>query len=155
MIPSPFHGIFSSSVGADDASILAKLKAREDVTKAKESAPVHHAKPAGLGQVALDIFEYENYYIIKAPIAGVRLADLDIDVNGNTVTIRGSRKQTDTIGESQYYIKECFWGDFERKVTLPCAVDPRKVKATFNKESILKIIIPKEEEKVKIIRIND
>ncbi len=156
MIPSPFHGIFSSSVGAD-ASLIAKLKSKEQ-EKAKvpvETPPARVTpKQTGVGQVALDIFEYENYYILKAPIAGVRLADLDIDINENTITIRGCRKQTDTIPDDQYYIKECFWGDFERKVTLPCSVDPRKVKATFNKECILKILVPKEE-KVKIIRIND
>lgn len=112
------------------------------------------AKQTGIGQVALDIFEYENYYILKAPIAGVRLSDIDIDVQDNTIIIRGARRQTDTIPEDQYYIKECFWGEFERKVTLPCAVDSRKVKATFNKECILKILVPKEE-KIKIIRIND
>jgi HSP20 family protein len=104
--------------------------------------------------VALDIFEFENYYILKAPIAGVKLSDLDIDIQENKVTIRGSRKQTDTVPEGKYYVQECFWGEFERSVTLPCAIDPKRVKATFNKESILKIIIPKED-KVKIIRIND
>ncbi len=156
MIPSPFHGIFSSSVGADAASLLGKLKAKEvEKHPVETAAPVRQIQKAtGVGQVALDIFEYENYYILKAPIAGVRLADLDIDINENTITIRGSRKQTDTIPDDQYYIKECFWGDFERKVTLPCSVDPRKVKATFNKECILKILVPKEE-KVKIIRINE
>lgn len=156
MIPSPFHGIFSSSIGTDGASLLGKLKAKEAEKRVMETPqsarPVQ--KATGVGQVALDIFEYENYYILKAPIAGVRLSDLDIDINENTITIRGSRKQTDTIPDDQYYIKECFWGDFERKVTLPCSVDPRKVKATFNKECILKILVPKEE-KVKIIRINE
>ena len=112
------------------------------------------AKQTSVGQVALDIFEYENYYILKAPIAGVRLADIDIDVQDSTIIIRGARRQTDTIPDDQYYIKECFWGDFERKVTLPCSIDARKVKATFNKECILKILVPKEE-KIKIIRIND
>ncbi len=112
------------------------------------------AKQTSVGQVALDIFEYENYYILKAPIAGVRLSDIDIDVQDSTIIIRGARRQTDTIPDDQYYIKECFWGDFERKVTLPCSIDARKVKATFNKECILKILVPKEE-KIKIIRIND
>jgi len=155
MIPSPFHGIFSSAVGFDGTSPLSNAKANENIS-IEETAPVRTTqKSTGLGQVALDIFEYENYYILKAPIAGVRLSDLDIDVHGNTITIRGSRKQSDEIPDDQYYIKECFWGDFERKVTLPCTLDARKVKATFNKESVLKILVPKEEEKVKIIRIND
>jgi HSP20 family protein len=152
MIPSPFHGIFSSSLGSEKTPPSSKMRRAEE-----QPVPIPTKQPArssGVGQVALDIFEYDNYYILKAPIAGVRLSDIDIDIQDNTIIIRGSRRQTDTIPEDQYYIKECFWGDFERKVTLPCAVDPRKVKATFNKECVLKILVPKEE-KVKIIRIND
>jgi HSP20 family protein len=155
MIPSPFHGIFSSAVNAPKPEPAPRMMPREEsVQSVPQQAQKQVPKQTGVGQVALDIFEYENYYILKAPIAGVRLSDIDIDVQENTIIIRGARRQTDTIPDDQYYIKECFWGDFERKVTLPCAVDPRKVKATFNKECILKIIVPKEE-KIKIIRIND
>lgn len=151
MIPSPFHGIFSSAVNAGKSPPASSVRSNEEIVQpAQKQMP----KQSGVGQVALDIFEYENYYILKAPIAGVRLSEIDIDVQDNTIIIRGSRRQTDTIPDDQYYIKECFWGDFERKVTLPCSVDSRKVKATFNKECVLKIIVPKEE-KIKIIRIND
>lgn len=107
-----------------------------------------------VGQVALDIFEYDEYYILKAPIAGVRLADLDIEVNDNVLTIRGNRRQADAIPDEQYYLKECFWGEFQRSVTLPCSIDPKRIKATFNKDCVLKILVPKEE-KVKIIRISE
>jgi HSP20 family protein len=153
MIPSPFHGIFSSSLGTKQSPLLRKISSDEEQAQVTD-IPTPHKKASGVGQVALDIFEYEDYYILKAPIAGVRLSDLDIDINDNAITIRGSRKQTDTIPEDQYYIRECFWGDFERRVTLPCSIDPGKVKATFNKECILKILVPKEK-KIKIVRIND
>jgi len=69
-------------------------------------------------------------------------------------TFGGGGQQTDTIPADQYYLQECFWGEFARSVTLPFAIDPKKVKATFNKECILKILIPKEE-KVKIVRISE
>ncbi len=155
MIPSPFHGIFSSAVNVGKQGAPARMEMKNEM---KQPVPEQQEKPiakqTSVGQVALDIFEYENYYILKAPIAGVRLSDIDIDVQDSTIIIRGARRQTDTIPDDQYYIKECFWGDFERKVTLPCSIDARKVKATFNKECILKILVPKEE-KIKIIRIND
>lgn len=155
MIPSPFHGIFSSAVNAGKSETAPRMRIQDEMPQAPVEQPAKiPAKQTGVGQVALDIFEYENYYILKAPIAGVRLSDIDIDIQDSTIIIRGARRQTDTIPDDQYYIKECFWGDFERKVTLPCAIDPRKVKATFNKECILKILVPKEE-KIKIIRIND
>jgi HSP20 family molecular chaperone IbpA len=150
----PFHGIFSSlgqdqSVPpADDTSPFAgndlQLPSFED------------PKPTGksTGHVAVDIYEQDNYYIIKAPIAGVKLSDIDIEVTDNVITIRGNRQQGDNIPSDQYYLQECFWGEFSRSVTLPFAIDPKKIKATFNKECILKILIPKEE-KVKIVRINE
>jgi HSP20 family protein len=112
------------------------------------------ATPKSPGRVAVDIFEQDDYTIIKAPIAGVRLADLDIEVNENTITIRGHRRLAENISDDQYYLRECFWGEFERKVTLPFPVDPRKVKATFSRDCILKILIPKEE-RVKIVRIQE
>lgn len=154
MIPSPFHGIFSSasSMKNEDAALAAPKGAVS--RKAAPQSAAESGRPVGVGQVALDIFEYDDYYIIKAPIAGVRLSDIDIEVNDNVLTIRGQRRQTDTIPDDQYYLKECFWGAFERSVTLPGSIDQRKVKATFNKECILKVLVPKEE-RVKIIRISE
>lgn len=153
----PFHGIFSGSLDTPGA-LNKKRQARQRFDENEEEQPVRTQKKnnvqAEVGQVALDIFEYDNYYIIKAPMAGVKLSDIDIEINDNIVTIRGERKQTDTIREDQYYLQECFWGEFSRSVTLPTSVDPRKVKATFNKESILKILIPKEE-RVKIVRVSE
>jgi HSP20 family molecular chaperone IbpA len=154
MIPTPFHGIFSSAFSAAGDTSTTKPLTKKTVVPAPEEAALKPTKARATGQVALDIFEYEDYYIIKAPIAGVRLQDLDIEIADNVLTIRGRRTQTDTIPDNQYYLKECFWGEFVRSVTLPCQIDPKRVKATFNKESILKILVPKEE-KVKIIRIND
>ena len=106
------------------------------------------------GQIAVDIFELENYYIIRAPIAGVKLSDIDIEVDDKVITIRGTRSVAEDIPADQFYVQECFWGNFERSITLPVSIDPKKVKATFSKDSILKVIVPKEE-KVKIVRISE
>ncbi|MDD5055558.1 MAG: Hsp20/alpha crystallin family protein [Candidatus Peribacteraceae bacterium] len=184
MIPSPFHGIFSSSLTATQRNSQENGDRNACEGESGTEPPVRHkekpkvlqdhrsaaqgtfaagkagssssgqARSGAVGQVALDIFEHDNYYIIKAPIAGVRLQDLDIEVNDNVITIRGTRRQVDDVPTDQYYLQECFWGPFERSVTLPCSVDARRVKATFNKDAVLKIIVPKEE-KIKIIRIND
>lgn len=138
----PFHGIFSG-LGQDAGT-------REEESG---SPPPSGAGPS-VGRIAVDIYEQDDYYIIKAPIAGVRLSDIDIEIADNVITIKGTRPQTDNIPESQYYLQECFWGPFSRSITLPSMIDPKKVKATFNKECILKILVPKEE-RVKIVRINE
>lgn len=146
MTPSPFHGIFST-LSTSAASGIGK-----PLPIPPSSTPPSSASP--LGQVAVDIFEQDGYFIIKAPIAGVRLQDIDIEVNDNTLTIRGHRSQADPTPQDRYYIQECFWGEFSRSITLPTIIDPKRVRASFNKEGILKVIIPKED-KVKIVRISE
>ena len=146
MTSSPFHGIFSA-FGNEDAE---PAGTSANAVKEKGEGPTS----LGVGQIAVDIYEQDNYYIIRAPIAGVKLSDLDIEVDGKVVTIRGMRKQTEEVAGDQYYLQECYWGEFSRSITLPCAVDPKKIKATFSKDSILKVIVPKEE-RVKIVRVNE
>lgn len=155
MSTPPYHGIFSS-LGRNGHDHSAFGSGWDDEEEALDHAVLSPAQSshAAPGRIAVDIYEQDDYYIIKAPIAGVKLSDLDIEVNENVITIRGTRRQQDNIPDGKYYLQECYWGAFSRSVTLPFPVDPRKVKATFNKDSILKILIPKEE-KIKIVRIQE
>lgn len=155
----PFHGIFSSLGQEEPApkTPLRRPRARAEAEEQPALTPAERVMENAprQGQVAVDIFEQDEYYIIKAPIAGVRLSDLDIEISDNVVTIRGRRLQGDgAVPGDQYYLQECFWGEFSRSITLPCTIDPKKVRATFNKECILKILVPKED-KVKIVRISE
>ncbi len=149
--PFPFHGIFSSLGQEEDLPRAAAFRERPAEEPRTAPAPAGHNRQ---GQVAVDIYEQDGYVIIKVPIAGVRLSDLDIEIVDNVITIRGARHQADGVPADQYYLQECYWGEFSRSITLPFAIDARKVRATFNKESILKIIIPRED-KVKIVRISE
>ncbi len=157
--PFPFHGIFSSLGNTGDDVSRAEQAPTRRVTPAPPSfqdpQTTQASSGTGVGQVAVDIYEQDDHYIIKAAIAGVHLNDIDIEISDNSVTIRGTRRQSDPIGEDQYFLKECFWGEFSRTVQLPISIDPRKVRATLNKECILQVIIPKEQEKVKVVRIGD
>ncbi len=175
MPPSPFHGIFSA-FGQDTPKGTSDATGGFGFTEVDESSHDSDSKdhsrdfdsenrsrdssiPAGSaastkGQIAVDIYEQNGYYVVRAPIAGVSLNDLDIEVDEKVLTIRGIRKKTDDVPDDQHYVQECFWGEFARSITLPCIIDPKKVKATFSKDCILKVLIPKEE-KVKIVRINE
>lgn len=169
MSPSPFHGIFSAFGQDQEASDSSPFNFTEVDEKNTESAcsaksgssteaqsargPAEAAQK-GQGQIAVDIYEQDGYYVIRAPIAGVKLSDIDIEVDEKVLTIRGNRTMNDPVPEDQYYIQECFWGEFSRSITLPCTIDPKKVRATFSKDAILKILIPKEE-RVKIVRVHE
>lgn len=150
MAKSPFHGIFRAQGNTGDARRLFSFE--NDAGKKEESQEIPSAET--VGKLAVDIYEVQNSYVIVAPIAGSRLADLDIDTNGNALTIRGRRRKPESVPGDQYYLQECFWGTFERKITLPIQIDPKKVKATFNKDCILRITIPKEP-KVSIVKVEE
>lgn len=151
---SPFHGIFSALNQGSNKNLFSYGSEQQAEPSPKRNAASPPISNDAVGRVAVDIYEQDDYYIIRAPIAGVRLSDLDIEVNDSVLTIRGSRRQADQVAADQYYLQECFWGPFSRSVTLPMQIDARKVRATFSKDCVLKILVPKEE-KVKIVRISE
>ena len=105
------------------------------------------------GQLALDIYQTPTQIVIVAPIAGVKLSDIDVSVTEDVLTIKGKRYLEFDIPEEDYFSQECFWGDFSRSIVLPASVDTTKISASF-KDAVLKISIPKVERvKTKIVRI--
>lgn len=105
------------------------------------------------GQLALDIYQTATDIVIVAPIAGVKLTDINVAVTEDVLTIKGKRNLEFDIPDEDYFTQECFWGDFSRSIVLPAAVDTTRIAATF-KDAVLKITIPKTEKtKTRIVRI--
>lgn len=156
MSDSPFHGIFSAFSAGQAEKIVANNAKKEPVPPAAvpNESKVQSSKQQS-GQIAVDIYEHDGYYVVRAPIAGVKLNDLDIEVDGKTLTISGTREESEAIAAGQYFLKECFWGKFSRSISLPITIDAKRVKATFSKDGILKVFVPKNEDKVKIIRVSE
>jgi HSP20 family protein len=106
------------------------------------------------GQLAIDVYQTNDDVLIKAPIAGVKPEDLDVSVTDGVLTIKGERKQEETIKEQDFFAQECYWGAFARQFTLPTGIDSEKTAASL-KNGVLTIKIPKEEKtKTRTIQIN-
>lgn len=105
------------------------------------------------GQLALDIYQTPTQIVIVAPIAGVKVDDIDVSVTEDVLTIKGKRNLEFDVPDDDYFTQECFWGDFSRSIVLPASVDSSKISASF-RDAVLKISIPKVERiKTKIVRI--
>lgn len=105
------------------------------------------------GQLALDVFQTKQSIVVVAPIAGVKLEDINVSITEDVLTIKGQRNLEMDVPEEDYFTQECFWGDFSRSIVLPAAVDPNKISASF-KDGVLKVSIPKTERiKTKVVRI--
>lgn len=103
------------------------------------------------GQLVVDVYQTDSDLFIQSPIAGIKAQDLDIQIEGDTITIKGER-QRPLLEKVDFFSQECYWGKFSRQIILPVEVDPNRAEATF-REGILTIKIPKllKEKKRKII----
>ncbi len=96
------------------------------------------------GQLAVDVYETETEIVVKSAIAGVKPENIDVFVQNDMLTIRGSRHDEETVESGRAVVRECHWGAFSRSLILPVEVDAEHISATL-KEGILTIRMPKIE----------
>jgi HSP20 family protein len=106
-----------------------------------DSAPEEWSMPAGEGQLAVDVFRRDGQLVIRSTMAGVKPEDVDVAVNGDLLTIRGTRQHTEEVTEDDWFHRECYWGSFSRSVVLPVDVYAEQADASL-RDGILEIRIP-------------
>ena len=100
----------------------------------------------GLWNPAVDLYEKDDHFMIKAELPGVDKKDIKIDLQDRLLTLSGERTYDNEVKEENYYRRERSYGKFQRVFTLPADVDSDKIKAEF-KDGVLQIEVPKPEEK--------
>ncbi len=95
---------------------------------------------------AVDLYEKDDHYMIKAELPGVNKDDIKIDLKDRLLTLSGERTYDNEVNEENYHRREMSYGKFQRAFTLPADVDSDKIKAEF-KDGVLQIEVPKPEEK--------
>lgn len=102
---------------------------------------------------AVNLWSGNDDVVLTAEVPGVEANDLDISVQDNSLTLRGSR-QADTLKEGEtYHRQERGMGSFVRSVQLPFEIDADKVQAKLEK-GILRLTLPRAEaEKPKQIKV--
>ena len=93
----------------------------------------------------VDMYQTDNEVVVKAAIPGVKTDDVQINVTGEVLTIKGEVKEKEEVKEKAYHLREQRWSMFERTLPLPTDVIADKAKADFE-NGILTITLPKAEE---------
>ena len=104
-------------------------------------------------QPPIDVLETETDVIVLMEIAGVKIDDLDAQLDGSTLILRGRRAgptcdrsaDPDCARKEVYHVMEIKSGEFERSVKLPASVDPDKTTALYH-DGILQLTLPKVRE---------
>jgi HSP20 family protein len=93
---------------------------------------------------AVDILETEDNLMLKADLPDVKIDDIDIRVENNTLTLRGQRKFEKDDSIKGWHRIERSYGEFTRTFQVPSTVDTEKVAADY-KNGVLTISLPKKE----------
>jgi HSP20 family protein len=105
------------------------------------------------GQLAVDVYETKEKLVVKARTAGVNKHDLDVSISDNTLTIRGTLSAGNEDDVENYFLQECYWGEFSRSIALPVPVKEEEIEAML-KDGVLTISFGKvKQDTVKKIQI--
>ncbi len=110
----------------------ARIEAKEDTWTPEEPG----------GELAVDVYQTPDAIVIKALVAGVQPASIDIGLTREMLTISGMREDEREVEEDNYFQRELYWGSFSRTILLPEEIDVDLAEAS-EKHGILMIRLPK------------
>lgn len=120
---------------------------REDL-----DAPLANPEPEDEGELTVDIYDEGANIVVQSTVAGVKPEDIDISLEENTLTVRGSRRRQTEIQEGSFYTRELYWGAFSRSIILPEEVDFPKAQASL-KNGLLTVRLPKRDRGAKKLQV--
>jgi HSP20 family protein len=92
----------------------------------------------------MDVYSTEDAHLVDVALPGVKPEDVKVTLEGDRLTIRGHFQQEADRDESGYSLHELQTGEFCRSLTLPGAVKPDDISASF-RDGMLKLRVPKAE----------
>ena len=138
-------------LGDDDLTMAAP--AREEQPQAAPSSDEWDEEEAVPGQLAVDVYETREKLVVKARTAGVNKHVLDVSISDNQLTIRGTLSAGNDDGVENYFLQECYWGEFSRTIALPVPVKEEEIEAML-KDGVLTISFGKvKQDTIKKIQV--
>jgi HSP20 family protein len=89
-----------------------------------------------------DVEETDDAYLVELEVPGIKRDDLDIEVSGRRLSVRGERKEKERVGVLRR--RERAVGRFSYELTLPSGIEEDEVEARLD-DGVLTIRLPKPE----------
>jgi HSP20 family protein len=101
----------------------------------------------------VNVEEMEGGFEITAEVPGMKKEEIDIEVQGDVLTIKGEKRFEKEVADKNFHICERSYGTFQRAFTLPENVKTDDIGAEY-KDGILRLVLPKvEPQKPKEIKV--
>jgi HSP20 family protein len=92
----------------------------------------------------VDVYEDAQQLVLKLEVPGIKQEDLDVQVENQSLTVKGERKFEKNEKEENFHRIERRYGSFMRTFTLPQTIDAGSVKANYE-QGVLSISLAKKE----------
>jgi HSP20 family protein len=92
----------------------------------------------------VDLIDREAELLVRAELPGIDKKDLELELNGDMLTIHGERRHEEKTEKENFYHAEIARGSFSRTLRLPTDVMADQVQASFDK-GVLEVHLPKKE----------
>lgn len=132
------------------ATLLAVQRAMDDAMRSDWFG----TRTSGRGSYPpVNAFRSGEDFVVVMELPGVKKEDLDIEVKGDTIRVRG-KKSIDVDSELSVHRRERAQGQFDRTLTLPAKIEGGKVNAEY-RDGILTVRLPRaESEKPRSVTIS-
>ncbi len=80
---------------------------------------------------ATDVYETDTEFVVQMDLAGMDPAQIQVDLDGTALVVRGVRSETAAPGRKHFHTMEINMGPFVRRVPLIEGVDPNSAEARY------------------------
>lgn len=94
--------------------------------------------------IRVDVKENAEAYTVQAELPGVKKEDIQVEIEGNEVTIAAETRRAEEAKEGEKWLRvERRYGRTERRFALPQELDEGRAEARFN-DGVLELTLPKK-----------
>ena len=104
--------------------------------------PLDSRLPDWAADIPVDVAEKENAFVVRATIPGVRPEDIQVNVQGERLTLRAESQNEQERKDERYVVRERYATSFYRTLTLPSPVNTDQADASYD-QGVLTLTLPK------------
>lgn len=106
--------------------------------------PLRLKTPIEAPEIKMDVVENDKEYRVKAEIPGVKKEDIQVTVDGNTVSMSAEVKKESEEKKGDKVIRsERYYGQVARSFSLPVDIDEAGAQAKYT-DGVLELTLPKK-----------
>ena len=109
-----------------------------------QESPLVRGRGGAWGLLASSVAETDDEVITRVEAPGMDPGDFTILVDESQLVIRGEKRVEREEKKARYHVIEAAYGSFERRIPMPCEVDPDNAHAAYER-GVLTVRLPRVE----------